>query len=249
MIVNRILVLALLALPALAQDQAGAKALFHDPTSGVTVQSSNAPVRRPVNRPKAPAPAPGPARPAPVDEVTGLRYWIEVQTPQGQMLRVNTNRLFRSGERMRLHVESNVDGSLVILQSQDGGPFTKLFPTANGTGRVEKFKPQILPSEKGWFRFDAKPGDIRLMMMVQGAQQAPQQLAANNVPGRLSEQEERQLEARMRAQIDRLKGSKALVVEEDSASAEPASYVVVDTRKEAQVDKGTVAVEIKLAHR
>lgn len=246
---HRFLVPALLAIPCLAQEQAGAKALFHDPTSGVTVQSSNAPVRRPPGRPTAPIPVAAAA--AKEGDVTGLRYWIELQTGQGQLLRVNSSRLFRSGERIRLHFESNVDGSLVILQSQDTGPFTTLFPTKTSSGRVEKFKPQVFPSANGWFRFDAKPGDIRLLVMVQGDQGRPgtQQVASAAQSGRLSEQEEKQLEARMRTQIELLKGSKALVVEDDSSSAEPASYVVADSRKSSQAEKGTVAVEIKLNHR
>ena len=43
--------------------------------------------------------------------------------------------------------------------------------------------------------------------------------------------------------------SKSLVVEEDSSSAEPANYVVVDRRKTPDAEKGVVAVEVKLTHR
>ncbi|MDX1982850.1 MAG: DUF4384 domain-containing protein [Bryobacteraceae bacterium] len=257
-----------LAVPCMAQEQAGAKALFVDPTSGVTIQGgapATPPVRATTTRPRAGA---AQARSGPVKEgtVTGLRYWIELQTEQGQLLRVNSSRVFRSGERIRLHVESNVDGSLVILQSQDNGPFSRLFPTAsNPAGRVTKYQDQAFPSKAGWFRFDSKPGDIRLMLMVQAdpsGSSAPVSVAANQprqsagqagptgdsqpiTEARPDRESAEQIEARMRAQMASQKGSKALVVEEDGES----STVVVDTRRASEVPPGAVAVEIRLSHR
>jgi len=244
-----------LTFACLAQ-QPGAKALFYEPTVSRTVQSSQ--------RPLAPKPAPGGAPVAP--EVTGLRYWIELQTAKGQLLRVTTSHAFQSGDRIRLHVESNVSGTLQILQSQDGGRFSLLFPNGKTSGRVEKLRDTVLPSSAAWFRFDAKPGDIRLMMMLQadpGASPAPspttQEVAVRHSPPappppaaaapRLTEAEERQLEERMRAQIGKLKGSKALMIEEDDRTEQKADYIVVDTKKSNDVEAGLLAVEFRLLHR
>ena len=55
-------------------------------------------------------------------------------------------------------------------------------------------------------------------------------------------------ESDMRAQLDRQSGSKALQIEVDEKSAQPATYVVVDARRENNYPAGTVAVEVKLTH-
>ena len=240
---------------AVAQDSA--KALFRDPTSSVSVQASSA-VPRPTSTAQKTTAEPRPGSPVQTEavlssslpEVTGLMYWVEIRSDQGQLLRVNSTRTFRSGERIRLHVTSNVDGQLAILQSQDGGPFTRLFPTrAGASGRVRKYEEQTLPSKDGWFRFDNKPGDLRLMLMVQADETAPRSGEVQLPQNRMSSAEERLLEEQMRTQIDRLRGSKALVVEEDSSAGQAATYTVVDTRKAEDVPKGLAAVEVKLTHR
>ncbi len=270
MTIYPILAITTVSLSCFAQDQTGAKALFFDSSSGVTLHSSG---QAPIARNSSPTPSgtiqAAKAAPAAEGEVTGLRYWIEVQTEQGQLLRVNSSRMFRSGERIRIHVESNVDGSLVILQSQDSGPFTRLFPTGVSAGEVERLKDQVLPSKAGWFRFDSKPGDLRLMMLVRtnispasnpsvpsnpnspapAAQLSKVQLTPPENPTAPSASELVDQEARLRAEMERLRGSKALFVEEDTQSAQPASYVVVDRRKDSSIDAGVVAIEIKLSHR
>ncbi len=261
MLLNRFLVAALLMAPCIALGQSGAKALFNDPTSGVTVQGSvKAPVKATTSPSRtAPVAAASSSVPAGEGEITGLRYWIEVQTEQGQLLRTTSSRVFKSGERMRVHVESNVDGSLVMLQSQDSGPFSKLFPVNGNSGKIEKFKDQVFPSQTGWFRFDNKPGDIRLIMMVQASQTGtPAVLMASaaqpqtSSPGaiRTTPDGEHQLAALVQRQTDLLKGSKALMVEDDSSGKDAATYVISDSRQApSDVGRGLVAVEVKLAHR
>lgn len=256
MILQRI---AIHMLACMVHAQPGAKALFLDATSGVSVQSSSRAAQPQVAQKAPPSTSGGvPVAVAAKDsDVTGLRYWLELQTEQGQLLRVTASRTFKSGERIRLHLESNVNGQLTILQSQDGGSFSRLFPNGRSTGKVEKFRDQAFPSASGWFRFDAKPGDIRLMVMVQAddaaAAKQSVQMASNAVPptssGALSDDEQRQLEARMRAKVESLRGSKALLVEDDSAAAELSTYVVSDPAKAPGMEKGMVAVELKLTHR
>lgn len=148
-----------------AEEPSGAKALFLDPTSGAMVTASrSAPPAGTRKSPVRTMPAVIKRQPG---EVTGLRYWIELEEPNGELKRVLADRPFKSGERVRLHVESNVDGNLTVLQSQNGEPFAKLFPRAGGSAPIEKFKDNMIPSAKGFFKFDQQPGDIRLIIMVQ----------------------------------------------------------------------------------
>ena len=265
---NARLIVAGIAGISLFAQEPGAKVLFGDRSSGVSIQGggqrtpTTAPKTRTTAGTRPPAQAPVPLTPvstaAATPDVTGLRYWIELSTGQGAPQRVAANRVFHSGERIRLHVESNIDGELVILQSQDGGKFERLFPNRDGvSGRVEKFKDSSFPSKEGWFRFDNQPGDIRVMMMLQADTPAPAPAAAPRNSGapapvqlaRASREDMDQVMQRMRGQLDRQNSSKALVVENDTASAEPAHYVVVDTRRAANVDRGVVAAEMRLVHK
>jgi hypothetical protein len=173
-------------------------------------------------------------------------YWIELQAPNGQLLRVTANRAFKSGERIRIHVVTNVNGHLSMLQSQDDGPFAALSPTAGAASNaVTASEETVLPSRNGWFRFDEKPGKIRLLLMMQGGR-APEPLLAQAAPPP-PPLNSADIEAQIHAQMSKLNGSKALVIEEDSASAEPASYVVVDRRRDQTVAEA-VATEITLRH-
>lgn len=262
-----------LVLPCLAQQQAGAKALFHDPTSGVSLRTpGQKPAPRPVRR----------AAPAAKSEVTGLMYWLELLTEKGQVLRVNSNRIFRTGERVRLNVRSNVDGDLTILQSQDGAAPGLLFPPpGRGSAAIRANEDHAFPSRAGWFRFNEKPGAIRLMVMVrahgsggpaaaplpgtaQNRTEPPAPVAAPTPPSptppapsrsappaataQTRAAQDAAYEAELKRQLDRLRGSKALVVEDDSSAGAEARYVVVDRRKDPAAPSGVVALEISLSH-
>ncbi len=255
---TRTVVLGFISVACFAQQ--GAKALFYDPTSGVSLSGNTATGSSHAAQHATPGPKANsggtmiPVSETRTPEVTGLRYWIELRTAQDQLLRVPASRVFHSGERIRLHIESNIDGNLTILQSQDNGPFAKLYPLRSGTGHIDKLTDETIPSRTGWFRFDNNPGSIRLMMMLQaeagsgaGAASGPVQMASNANPGAPADVQA--LEVRMREHMSKQDGSKSLVVEEDAASEEPSSYVVVDARRAPAVEKGVVAVEVKLTHR
>ncbi len=138
---------------------AGAKQLFFlDVTTGNKLPGNTVP--KPTI-PRPPAPRPMAQKPP---EVTGLMYYIEVVQPNGQALRVSTNRQFHNGERIRFHVLSNTGGRLTMLQSENGGAFMPLFPhpqLRGGDDRVEREQDTVIP-----MRFDNKPGNLRLMVML-----------------------------------------------------------------------------------
>ena len=233
--------------------QESAKSLFMDNTSGVSLQQSNASRHVVTRTPVKPVASGMSSNSAP--NITGLGYWIELKTGSGQLIRTTSKQIFHSGERIQLHVTSNVNGQLTILQSQDGGAYTKLFPTnANPSGRVDKMQTNVFPSPDHWFRFDNRPGDIHLMLMVQADNAALSQASGsantmNTSTANSSPSSDQELEAKLRMNVDKLRGSKALVVEDDApTSPEPTSYVVVDTRRDSSVPGGLAAIEIKLNH-
>jgi hypothetical protein len=247
---------------AWAQSEQGAKALFHDSTSGVTLQSPGAPKPTPrpttttstttSTRPASPKPAP----------VTGLMYYVELLQPSGEALRVNTTRGFRSNDRIRFHVLSNVSGRLAILQSENGGAFEPLFPhpqLRGGDDRVESGVETVIP-----MRFDSRPGKIKLLMMVTAASapQPPQErrseAPAPSVPrpqapydprapiGKPRPPDEGQILAQIRLQQGA--GSKGLKVETDDSPKQAAQYAVSVASPESKLPAGVVAAELEMTH-
>lgn len=182
-------------------------------------------------------------------DYAGLSYWVELRTAEGQQLWVNSSRVFHSGDRIRLHLTSRIDGEMTILQSQNGTSFAKLYPTrTTPSARIEKAKEVTLP----WFRFDNQPGDIRLLVAINARAAnttASSATASSAAPPatRMSPEEERRLFESLQAQVDRQKGSKALLVEEDESPEKPATYVVAPAA--AGGDANMLVTEIRLAHR
>src|SRR5258708_2864539 len=126
---------------------AGAKALFYDQTSGATVQSGSRKAG---------------AKPPRAAVNLGLKYWIELVRPDSpEILQVNSTRVFHSGERIRLHLESNVDGRILLVQKASNGSLQTLFPDPKingGDDHIKAMTDTAIPSGNGWFIFDNSPG-------------------------------------------------------------------------------------------
>lgn len=173
-------------------DTSGAKKLFYDTTTGAAVSgggpqarpASPAPSNRGTAAPAPPAATAAPAGPAAAG-VTGLMYYVEVIQPNGQAVRVNSDQVFHTGQRVRFHVLSNLSGKLTILQSENGEAFSPLFPNPQlrgGDDRVEGGKDTVIPMV-----FDNRPGNIRLLLMLvaDGASAASPVQAAAAAPARV----------------------------------------------------------------
>ncbi len=229
-----------LLLVSSAWPQAGAKAMFYNPVSGVPVPSVPLPVSPRMARPPAPA-LPAVVAPVAAARSIGLRYWIELLSTTGEMKRVTNDYAFRNGDRIRLHLESNIAGQLTIVQSQDGGPFQRLFPGRQTTGKVEAFTEQVIPSAKGTFRFDDRPGKLELLLKLE-SDATPVLMAAA-----VTDEETQRMAERMRADIEQAKratGGKALVLEEDPETSTGAIYACTSPGK-----PGPLTLAIRLAHR
>lgn len=216
--------------------QAGAKSLFLDPTSGVSVEA--APARRMA----------GPAAPerrtasAAVRNV-GLMYYVERQRPDGRSERVSPTTVFHSGDRIRLLLTSNANGRLVIAQRGADGRAVVLFPDrriAAGDNRVRAGQPTPLPSVDAWFKFDDHPGEERLIVTL------TRESAVSGAPGPDTRRQETALNAEDAVRAAQAqKGSKSLVVEVDPVPERAAAYVVKPIATDAD---STLATEIVLVH-
>lgn len=214
------------------QAQTGAKALFIDTQTGRVVMPT---VRSAVGKSET--------KPVELPAITGLMYYLEMVSPNGELTRVNTNRTFHSGDKFRLHVTSNIDGRLTILQSQDGRAFEKLFPSSSYAGLVPNVKrgvDTILPSPGGWFVFDEHPGEIRLLMMLT-AEAIPTATQVATAQNRAVEE--------MRSIEKQQRGSKALFIETNDAPTAAYEVRVVNATQDRSILPGQIVVELKLAHR
>jgi hypothetical protein len=153
---------------AWAQD-AGLKAreLFYTPPPDATQQ-------------RAPARKSLPARPAatqttvPVVNVAnvplGLRYSVMKRDAAAKFVEVDQDATFRSGERIRLKVDTNTTGYLYVVMQGSSGNWRLMFPSADvegGNNRIEKgMSQQIPPGDKGQFVFDDQSGTEKLFLVL-----------------------------------------------------------------------------------
>ncbi len=95
-----------------------------------------------------------------------ITYWIELMR-DGKRFRCNNKTPFRSGDEIRLHVRSNVDGyGYILLKAGTTGKHAVLFPD-DQTGRFNRIGAQhdiALPT-KSWLRFDNNPGQERVSII------------------------------------------------------------------------------------
>jgi hypothetical protein len=144
--------------------------------------------------PKAepPKPAPGPKKPvakkpAPERRV-GIKYriWHLTMGPGCENIDVQEappSSIFRSGDRIRLIFESNVDGYLYVVQKGSTGRDRVLFPDPKigGDNRILRGIQYHVPSRR-WFEFDRHPGEEKLTVVVSRTplKSLPQQVTPEN---------------------------------------------------------------------
>ena len=245
-------------------DSSGAKELFYDPGNAAVLQlsrggksdSGKTDTGKPESRPgpSKPATAPvrlvQPSRPRDTNgrsrvgtvnagSVLGLSHWIELEGQGGGTgAQVASTRVFRSGERIRLHFQSNADGNIALIQIGSSGAGQMLFPNpAQGLSdsRLTAGQDRTLPSSSHWFRFDQNPGTERLVVVFA---RTPAELDRFSAKPQMGQQETGSL----LTQVQRAKGSKDLFVETDTRTAgEVGTYGV-------NVAGQPVVFEISLQH-
>jgi hypothetical protein len=105
----------------------------------------------------------------------GLGYTVFMREPSGRAIRVEPTREFRTGDRIRLAFEPNIDGYLYIFNSENGAAPRMIFPDARldgGENWIEAHVPVEVPSSEEpeerlrWFEFFGDPGTERVFIVV-----------------------------------------------------------------------------------
>jgi hypothetical protein len=105
----------------------------------------------------------------------GLGYSIFMRDSEGFPVRVDPERAFRSGDRIRIALETNVDGYLYVFHTENDGAPEMIFPDArlnSGKNWVSAHVTHEIPSRSEpvaanqWFTFDNNPAIERLYIVV-----------------------------------------------------------------------------------
>ncbi len=99
----------------------------------------------------------------------GLRYSVLKLGAGGQYSETDPDTVFKSGDRIRLAVESNGTGYLYIMLRGSSGRWTLLFPNKdimNGTNLIEKGNKYEIPFGTASFQFDNTPGTEKLFLTL-----------------------------------------------------------------------------------
>lgn len=144
--------------------QVGAKEMFFDPERSVAeAATASKPVKVTDDEGRRIAQL------APESTVLGLSYWIELITSASKRgVHVTDERMFRSGERIRLHFRGNANGRIVIVQLGTSGASSVLFPDPDkglAGNDIRANRDHVLPSAGHWFRFDENAGTEKLLVL------------------------------------------------------------------------------------
>ena len=111
---------------------------------------------------------PGAGASAPRVPSAGLKYRILHRGSTGEAVEVDPDTVFRSGDRIRLGFEPNIDGFLYVIQEGASGRWSMLFPhprIQSGRNDVARFREVAIPPA-GWFRFDDNAGTERILVYL-----------------------------------------------------------------------------------
>lgn len=105
----------------------------------------------------------------------GLMAWVDMVDDNGHVQRVSSKREFRSGDAIRLNVQTNRAGYLYVVNLGSSGLAKQLFPAEGKSVKVSAGKAYSVPG-KGRIRFDSTPGTEEVLMLLspQPISQMPQ---------------------------------------------------------------------------
>jgi hypothetical protein len=104
----------------------------------------------------------------------GLGLTLFTRDSNGLSVRADPARVFRSGERVRVLLETNTDGYLYIFNTTDGAKPVMIYPSAEldeGGNYIQSHVPFEIPSSTAseerlrWFTFDKYAGSERLFFV------------------------------------------------------------------------------------
>lgn len=156
--------LAFLSFSAHASEYA-AKALFFGEDDSVKIASSNQPAvaKKLVTSTKVVAKQRVVQKKT--THVTGASYYILLKNPDGSTSKVLANRTFYSGDRFQLAVKVKNASYVYIVNEEENGVPRLLYPQNGYSNYIPKMGEVVLPV-KGYFEFDSKPGNEKLLVYV-----------------------------------------------------------------------------------
>lgn len=113
----------------------------------------------------------GATTPKPNVQKMGLGLTLFTRDANGLSVRADPNRAFRSGDRVRVLLETNTDGYLYIFNTTDSAKPVMIYPSAEldeGGNYISSHVPFEIPSSTAseerlrWFTFDKYAGSERL---------------------------------------------------------------------------------------
>lgn len=238
-------------------EERGAKAIFQS-GEGPTVMASSSDITEETKPAVTSKKAKTTAATLPkIEKYMGVSYWIELVDSTGEINRVTTANTFKSGDRIKLHIETNQNGYLYVMNIGSTGQSHFLFPNSGvGSNYVTAWTPYEIPYNT-YMRFDENPGEELLLVMLSpkpiGNTQSTSQPAGNtpsgiqpalNVPPvnrPLNSQETQQY-----TQLAQAQGAKDIVLETESNGINPAGYAVAPM---SSLEAGMITLQIKLRHR
>ncbi len=103
-----------------------------------------------------------------VDAPLGLRYSLLRQTSQYSAEEVDVDTVFRSGDRIKIKLETTDMAYLYILAKGSSGRWRVLFPSAEIAGGAHRIRPDeshTVPP-RGWYAFDDQAGEEKVFVML-----------------------------------------------------------------------------------
>lgn len=105
----------------------------------------------------------------------GLGYTLYMRDRMGDAMRIDPDREFRAGDRIRISMEANTDGYLYVFHTENDNAPTLIFPDSrlnDGNNMIEAHVPYEVPSpfetseNLRWFVFDENPANERLYIVI-----------------------------------------------------------------------------------
>jgi len=108
-------------------------------------------------------------------ESIGLGYTLFMRDINGRAVRIDPTREFKSGDRIRISLEPNIDGYVYVFHTEGGGAPEMIYPDARlegGDNWIEAHVPIDVPStvetdeRLKWFQFYGNPATEHLYVVV-----------------------------------------------------------------------------------
>jgi hypothetical protein len=94
----------------------------------------------------------------------GTKVVIELLR-NGVSSRVSPNEIFRSGDQIRLRLQTNFQGYISLVNVGSSGKIKHLYPEKGKTREVFPSRDFMVPESGAWIKFDDTPG-VELLMVV-----------------------------------------------------------------------------------